>query len=341
MQSKNLKPKKQRRKKRAPGSAVSAVSAVPKAPILEKKYGPKNVTMIGSNFQTDITHYFDEMAPRIVGGRSIARYSGCMPVAVVREDPGSTSGSGIIAPLNGGAMTEVLHLNPLFTVPSNSPEANVAITFTKFRYTKLRVLYQGMRQANTNGQVVIGYYNDGSLTDGDVTTFSALYTPGSMITSLWVPLKSADVTRYLTGGDWFYIDYDNSVGSSDADYRLSFQGAIFGIWYVLTDTLPAIGASFNCGQIWLEYEVEFSGPRYAYDVALLTKLQPRVEDLIRNQKKRHRRKIEEARSGLEQLLAPDPALLDEEPDLIRVQLTSADRGSAKENKRSESKTRKL
>jgi len=168
-----------------------------------------------------------------------------------------------LATLNA-ATTEVslIPLHPSNVFVSGSTVFNDAITYTEYRFKKLKIHYDSRATTATVGSFLLGYFADGAMQSSDVGSNQALFYAlnGSVSVPIWAGGDVTDFTPSLDG-DWHYIDQDNT---SDASRRQSYQGGIAAIW----DTIPADG---YWGYLVFDFELELRNPRPNIDIALLRK----------------------------------------------------------------------
>jgi hypothetical protein len=271
MQNENKK-KVQRKKRSKVGGAKKVVRNPSSVP---KELGPlasgfaSNIRnggqFLSPDYNIDLCHYFKPV-PFRDGKISGSRVRGCAPIALISQGALSTAGSGCLSAFGvGGTLVEVLHLNPIYNFPTGSPENTYFLTFKKFRFRKLKLLYQTTLGTGSAFVNQIGYSPDGAIVDGDISTVTSLFSPGTMACVGWSPYKASVCDDLLAQEDWYYMDYDNSVSASDADYRQSFQGAVTGVIYSLASALP-----ITTGMLWIEYEVDVVQPSFVQDLAGLS-----------------------------------------------------------------------
>jgi hypothetical protein len=248
--SKKIKVTKKKSRASAP-SSISLRGGQVRQPRREDCFAPVS-------FDPSISHYFGER-PFKEGKMLGTTLYGCVPLSTVQYNS-LTGGLYPFIPIGAAAYRTVLSLSPLNLFLIGSPESTIASVFSKYMFTELELVYQGVTGTSSSSNVLIGYYSDGAVTDSDISTTVLFTSPGTMQVQTWNPVKRANVTSLLPRDDWFYMDLDTGSidPGQDSSLRLSYQGAIMGVWYAIppSDPSPVVGT------LWVRYSVNMIGPRY-------------------------------------------------------------------------------
>jgi hypothetical protein len=187
------------------------------------------------------------------------RASGFAPVAVINFKTGGTTQCILSQPNLADATktSNELDVNPYAMFSTASNELNLMKTFTKFRFTKLKCVFNTGVNTGVIGQVMFGYYADGAIESVDVTNQVMYAQPGTISCPVWATGVGTDVSDFLDKSTYFYTDYD--IGT-DPEARLTCQGAIIGNWKIQPQWAQPYG------DLFIDYEIELIEPRAALDL---------------------------------------------------------------------------
>jgi hypothetical protein len=178
---------------------------------------------------------------------------GCLPICYIYSSGAGPTADKPFYGLDAKAPTVLLDLNPLNVFPYNTPEYNNCLNYTRFKFTKARLIYSESVNTAVVGSVLIGYYPDGALSTADVNDSLILRQPGTMQSQIWNPVAFTDVSKFLDQSSWFYM----ALGVADVpSYRQTFQGGIMGTWFYQ----PTLVDSY-VGFLYLDYEVQIIDPK--------------------------------------------------------------------------------
>jgi len=154
------------------------------------------------------------------------------------------------------ANSSLLAITPNNTVinsvfPAFGPEGQEALSWKRFKFTKLKLTYTGRDPTDTTGNLWFTYYPDPAISSFDVGYSLFHSTPGSFNVQVWQSDVSVDYSDLLPNY-YCYVDFDNF---SDSALRLCLAGSIAGYW----DSGPSSGSKMY-GYLWLEYEILFLEP---------------------------------------------------------------------------------
>jgi len=191
----------------------------------------------------------------------LAKYCG----AVFNVTPNGLSWGTYNVPYSTGstAFTGVtLSINPYFQMPFGSTIAALALSYNKFKYTKLKYYMVGSSGSQDSGALYVTYNPDGA--------FTTLFTNTNFSTALTQPVYGLmptwtttvlDLTKHLNTDQMYYTDY---AAVTSADYRQAYQGAVALLPNQLVINHPT---PINWGIVMVEAEVILSEPMpYAQNI---------------------------------------------------------------------------
>lgn len=205
-----------------------------------------------------LTHTFS-IARYYDGKNKGAVMTGCVPFAAANYQ--GLSSDLLFSGYGNTGFTKTVPLNPFAIFPALSNELNIASTYTKYRFRKLKVVFTTAVNTGVVGSMYFGYFPDGAVQSSDVTNTFMIAQPGTAAAPVWATNVGTDVTEFLDRDTWYYVDEDVAV-ADDAALRQSYQGAITGKWRILPTPIQQYGDFF------IDYSLELAEPRTPIDLAL-------------------------------------------------------------------------
>jgi hypothetical protein len=297
-----------------PGGAVKRNAAPNQVRGAQKLVGgPMAMNLVGAyeNYSYSLGREI-QTTPFNLNGKTGMRLRGVVPIASVTTDGKQVSGDGCLNFFLGtGAGFKAIALHPTFIFPNNSQESDLALDYTRFRFSKLRLIYTTLTGSNQTRCIMLSFYGDGSIMTGTIPPMATTgLLPGASTIATWVPIRQAEFSKYLDTEDWFYMDIDGA--GSDASNRQSFQGAVLGYW------ITPQAAALNDGTVWMEYELDLLESRPAVDVTLQrSKPELKIQKDFRPRPQRCIRRRDRI-PGPEEEPLEAPAHVQEDSDLVEV-----------------------
>jgi hypothetical protein len=223
-------------------------------------------------------------------GISGVRLQGVQPYGFVYYSSG-VQGALVSIGSPGSFATTLLRLNPYFFATGSVP-FNTAANYVKFRFTRLKLIFQSRTPTSSVGALLYSYIPDGAYESGDID-YATFYKQATYMSCAVWNSTILDVTPYLSKDTWYYRDWDDG---SDAGKRLSFQGGLIGLW----DTNPTTGYQ---GYIYLDFDLELLEPYSQSDVALSISDALQKDVLRRLSEQEQDKKSERKKARLQAILA--------------------------------------
>jgi hypothetical protein len=160
-----------------------------------------------------------------------------------------------------------LGVNPMQLCAQGHPFLQLVNMYTRFVYSKLKVVWEGSYSTSSNSSLGFCYSTDGAVLNGSTVgpgyptdILKVTSYPTGIVTPIWHPGAVSDFTSQLDTGDMFYIDFPQS-GTSDADYRQSYQGVLAvvnGVTVPTGVTDQLYGIAYVEGQIFVS-DLRYTG----------------------------------------------------------------------------------